>query len=259
MQVLVYGDSLSWGIVPGTRQRLAERWPLRLEAALRDRGVRVIEDCLNGRRTVFEDPYKPGRDVDGVHLDADQARGPGRRAHGRRLEAALLERQLNGGLRGIREAPMIPAASRSPMGKGAPPMTPKSPKTREFYLNLPVRDLPRAKSFFAELGFSFEPRFTSEQGACMIVNDRTWVMLLTEPFFRTFTRRAICDTATHVEGLFCFSAPSREAVDALADKALSLGATEAREPLEYGNMYGRCIHDLDGHQWEILWTEALEG
>jgi lysophospholipase L1-like esterase len=64
-QILVYGDSLSWGIVPGTRQRLpfAERWPGILERALVSRGlsVRVIEDCLNGRRTVWEDPFKPGR------------------------------------------------------------------------------------------------------------------------------------------------------------------------------------------------------
>lgn len=64
-QILVYGDSLSWGIVPGTRERqpFAVRWPGRLEAVLADRGtaVRVIEDCLNGRRTVWEDPFKPGR------------------------------------------------------------------------------------------------------------------------------------------------------------------------------------------------------
>jgi lysophospholipase L1-like esterase len=65
MQILVYGDSLSWGIVPGTRRRLdfSERWPGILEAELRRAGarVRVIEDCLNGRRTVWDDPFKPGR------------------------------------------------------------------------------------------------------------------------------------------------------------------------------------------------------
>jgi lysophospholipase L1-like esterase len=60
-QLLVYGDSLSWGIVPLTRERLpfAQRWPGVLEAGLDD--VRVLENCLNGRRTVFDDPYKPGR------------------------------------------------------------------------------------------------------------------------------------------------------------------------------------------------------
>jgi lysophospholipase L1-like esterase len=64
-QILVYGDSLSWGIVPGTRRRLpfAERWPAILERELVRAGspVRVIEDCLNGRRTVWEDPFKAGR------------------------------------------------------------------------------------------------------------------------------------------------------------------------------------------------------
>jgi lysophospholipase L1-like esterase len=64
-QILVYGDSLSWGIVPGTRLRLpfAERWPAILERELVRAGssVRVIEDCLNGRRTVWEDPFKAGR------------------------------------------------------------------------------------------------------------------------------------------------------------------------------------------------------
>ena len=64
-QILVYADSLSWGIIPTTRQRLRfdQRWPGVLEGALLKRGcqVRVLEDCLNGRRTVFEDPFLPGR------------------------------------------------------------------------------------------------------------------------------------------------------------------------------------------------------
>src|ERR1700676_3316788 len=64
-QVLVYSDSLSWGIVPTTRKRLRfnARWPGVMEVALAERhlSVRVIEDCLNGRRTVWEDPFNPGR------------------------------------------------------------------------------------------------------------------------------------------------------------------------------------------------------
>jgi lysophospholipase L1-like esterase len=64
-QILVYGDSLTWGIIPETRNRFTfdERWPGVLEAGLIASGlrVRVLEDCLNGRRTVWEDPFKPGR------------------------------------------------------------------------------------------------------------------------------------------------------------------------------------------------------
>jgi lysophospholipase L1-like esterase len=64
-QVLVYADSLTWGIVPNTRERFPfdERWPGVLENRLCELGrrVRLIENCLNGRRTVWEDPFKPGR------------------------------------------------------------------------------------------------------------------------------------------------------------------------------------------------------
>ena len=63
--ILVYGDSLSWGIIPDTRSRFRfdQRWPGIVELELLKTGVsvRVIEDCLNGRRTVWNDPFKPGR------------------------------------------------------------------------------------------------------------------------------------------------------------------------------------------------------
>jgi lysophospholipase L1-like esterase len=64
-QVFVYSDSLSWGLIPDTRKRLAfqERWPGVLEKRLNDLGepARILEDCLNGRRTAWDDPFKPGR------------------------------------------------------------------------------------------------------------------------------------------------------------------------------------------------------
>jgi len=63
--ILVYSDSLTWGIIPNTRERLPfeQRWPGVLENKLRESGrdARIIEDCLNGRRTVWDDPFKPGR------------------------------------------------------------------------------------------------------------------------------------------------------------------------------------------------------
>ena len=64
-QILVYADSLSWGIIPETRNRFNfdQRWPgvMELELLKVGKSVRVIEDCLNGRRTVWDDPFKPGR------------------------------------------------------------------------------------------------------------------------------------------------------------------------------------------------------
>ncbi len=43
--------------------------------------------------------------------------------------------------------------------------------SREIFVNLAVRDLERSKAFFATLGFQFNPRFTDENAACMIIND----------------------------------------------------------------------------------------
>jgi len=64
--VLIYSDSLTWGLVPETRERLPfdKRWPGVFEQTLKDQGlnIRVQENCLNGRRTVWPDPYKAGRD-----------------------------------------------------------------------------------------------------------------------------------------------------------------------------------------------------
>lgn len=62
----MYSDSLSWGIIPNSRKRLpfSKRWPGIFELTLTKIGrkVRVIENCLNGRRTVWSDPFKDGRD-----------------------------------------------------------------------------------------------------------------------------------------------------------------------------------------------------
>ncbi|WP_036229485.1 SGNH/GDSL hydrolase family protein [Marinobacterium jannaschii] len=65
-QILVYADSLSWGIIPQSRQRqpFDRRWPGVMESELLSQGlkVRVIENCLNGRRSAWSDPFKAGRD-----------------------------------------------------------------------------------------------------------------------------------------------------------------------------------------------------
>lgn len=125
------------------------------------------------------------------------------------------------------------------------------------FLNLAVRDLARTKAFFAELGFAYDLRFTDEKAACMVVREgSTYVMLLSDPFFRTFTKREPCDTTKSTEALVCLSAENRAAVDALCDRALALGATEAMPKQDHGFMYGRSFYDLDGHHWEVMWMDT---
>jgi len=126
---------------------------------------------------------------------------------------------------------------------------------RKIFVNLPVRDLEKSKEFFAKLGFGFNPRFTNEDAACMVVSDDIFVMLLTETYFKTFTKKDIADAHSTTEVLVCLSEASRAAVDAHLAKALEAGASEAREAQDLGFMYGRSFSDLDGHIWEIVWVD----
>jgi predicted lactoylglutathione lyase len=126
---------------------------------------------------------------------------------------------------------------------------------RKIFVNLPVRDLKRSMEFFSKLGFEFNPQFTDEKAACMVLSDDGFVMLLSEPFFRTFTKKSVCDTTKHNETLLALSCESREEVDALVKKAVDNGATHAMPPQDHGFMYGWSFYDLDGHHWEVLWMD----
>jgi len=126
---------------------------------------------------------------------------------------------------------------------------------RKLFVNLSVRDLARSMDFFSKLGFTFNPQFTNETAASMVVSDEAYVMLLTESMFKTFTKRQICDTSSHSEGLFALSCESRAEVDELVSKALAAGGKPALEPQDHGFMYGWSFYDLDGHHWEVFWMD----
>jgi uncharacterized protein len=128
--------------------------------------------------------------------------------------------------------------------------------TRKIFVNLAVRDLPRSMDFFRSLGFDFDRRFTDDKAACMIISSEAYVMLLTQPFFKTFTKRELCDTAKHTEGLFALSCDSRADVDVMVNKAVAGGGRPAMDPQDHGFMYGRSFYDLDGHHWEVLWMDS---
>ena len=128
-------------------------------------------------------------------------------------------------------------------------------RARKIFVNLPVRDLARSVAFFTRLGFSFNPQFTDENATCMIVSEEAFVMLLVEPFFKSFTTKQICDTAASTEGLFALSASSRAEVDELVNTAIAAGGSQAMEPKDHGFMYVRSFYDLDGHHWEVLWMD----
>jgi predicted lactoylglutathione lyase len=129
---------------------------------------------------------------------------------------------------------------------------------RNLYVTLPVKDLERSVDFFAALGFSFDPRMTNENGAAVVVNDRTSVMLAREAFFSTLTQVPIADARKATEALFALSLDSRAEVDELVRKAVAAGATEGHDPEDYGFMYHRAFIDLDGHQWGVFHVDGSQ-
>ena len=127
--------------------------------------------------------------------------------------------------------------------------------TKQIFVNLAVKDLAKSKAFFEALGFSFNPQFTNESGACLVISDTIYAMLLTEEFFKQFTSKEIVDAKKSTEVLICLSTESRAEVDGLVSKAVAAGGRIYNEPQDHGFMYGHGFEDLDGHQWELAYME----
>eukprot|EP01030_Chromulinospumella_sphaerica_P000366 gene366-365_t len=120
----------------------------------------------------------------------------------------------------------------------------------QIFVNLPIDNMARSQAFFRALGYEFNPQFTNDQGACLVVGENLFVMLLVKSFYQTFTDKTIADARTTSEVLVCFSCSIREEVDALVDKAVAAGATTPRPAQDLGFMYSRSFDDLDGHTWD---------
>jgi uncharacterized protein len=123
------------------------------------------------------------------------------------------------------------------------------------FVNLPVKDLPASRTFFGDLGFSFNPDYSDETAACMIVDQNIFVMLLTEAKFRSFINGEISDATKATEVLTCLSAESREEIDTMVAKAIAGGGKAWKPSFEMGPMYGGSFQDLDGHVWELMYMQ----
>lgn len=127
--------------------------------------------------------------------------------------------------------------------------------SRKLFLNLAVHDLRKSMEFFSTLGFGFNQQFTDEKAACMVISEEAFVMLISEPFFRTFTKKEPCDTSRSNEALIALSCNSKAEVDEMVRKAIDAGGQHAMDPMDHGFMYGWSFYDLDGHHWEVLWMD----
>jgi predicted lactoylglutathione lyase len=130
--------------------------------------------------------------------------------------------------------------------------------SRMIFVNLPVEDLDRSIRFYEAIGATKEPKFSNDAAAMMRFSETIAVMLLTHPFYSSFTAKPIADARQTSQVLLCLSAESPAAVDAMVEAALGAGgkADLGLKQDQNAMMYGRDFEDPDGHSWEVMWMDA---
>jgi predicted lactoylglutathione lyase len=115
-----------------------------------------------------------------------------------------------------------------------------------------VKDLPRSIDFFTKLGFTFNPKFTNDESACLIISTNIFAMLSVESKFGKFIDKPIADPGT-TEMMISLSCESPEQVRKLSEAAFANGARRVNDPEDHGFMFSWGFEDLDGHLWDLFW------
>lgn len=131
---------------------------------------------------------------------------------------------------------------------------------KEFWLNLPVKNINKSKEFFTKIGFTPQENQPSAEMCGFYIGEKKMsIMLVKEDTFKAFARNPISDAKAGTEILISFDAASREEIDETASKVFDAGGTIFSEPMEVqGSMYGFAFIDLDGHRWNQLYLGSGE-
>jgi predicted lactoylglutathione lyase len=129
--------------------------------------------------------------------------------------------------------------------------------TKQIWLNLPVKNLVKAKDFFLKIGFSFKEEYDTPKSACLIIGERNFVvMLFEENLFKTLSQNKLANTQSSSEMLISIDAESRDEVDQLAKKVKEAGGKIFSPPAESeGWIYSFGFSDIDGHRWNSLFMD----
>lgn len=129
--------------------------------------------------------------------------------------------------------------------------------TKEYWVNLPVKDINKTKEFFSKIGFALNEKQSNETMACFTIGEKKMaVLFFAEEIFKTFTKNAVTNTKQSSEMIISFGAASHEEVDEMARKVFDAGGTITSEPSEIdGWMYNVAFADPDGHRWNMLYMD----
>ncbi|WP_288461874.1 VOC family protein [uncultured Chryseobacterium sp.] len=130
-------------------------------------------------------------------------------------------------------------------------------KINQIYVNLPVKDVQKTKEFWTKLGFPTNDEMSNDKSVCVVMNENTYVMFLTEEFFQTFSERPVPKGDT-TQVLVAISLDTREEVDQVVNAAVANGATQHEEPQDYGWMYHNSFWDINGHGWNVMFADPSQ-
>jgi predicted lactoylglutathione lyase len=123
------------------------------------------------------------------------------------------------------------------------------------FVNLPVSDLKKTMVFYKALGFKFNPQFTDDTAACMVISEHNYVMLLTQTKWAQFSSKPIPDARKMTGVLIALALESKNAVDDMVERAVQSGGKEPRPKQDHGFMFQRTFEDIDGHTWEPFFMD----
>jgi predicted lactoylglutathione lyase len=125
---------------------------------------------------------------------------------------------------------------------------------KQIFVNLPVRDLEKSRVFFSSLGFSFNPQFSGENAACMVIAEGSiQVMLMPEAFFKSLIDKPVVQAKEANEVIVCLVCESRDEVAGLVARAIAAGGRTPHPLEDHGFMVTQGFEDLDGHLWNLVW------
>ncbi|SMY08443.1 VOC family protein [Flavimaricola marinus] len=133
---------------------------------------------------------------------------------------------------------------------------------RMIFVNLPITDLKRSRAFYTAVGFSINEQFSDEHGACVVISDSIYAMILTQEKFAGFASMPVGDASKECQHMLALSCDSKGDVDAMMEAGLANGGSEPTPARDLGFMYSRALADPDGHIWEPFWMDpaaAAEG
>ncbi len=120
------------------------------------------------------------------------------------------------------------------------------------YINLIVKDLAKATSFYEAIGCTKNPMFSNDVASAMMWSEEIIFMLLTEDFARNFNDGKIfVDQKQSVSALYALGLESKEAVDEFCAKATSAGGrvyeNKFNQEMAGDFMYTFEVEDTEGY------------